>query len=237
MATYNGAPFVRAQLDSILAQLTSGDELIVSDDGSTDGTAELVESFGDRRIRCYRNAFRSITRNFEFALRHARGDIVFLADQDDVWLPGKVAESCEELEHASLVVTDCIVADADGNALCGSYFKLMGSRPGLWRNFWRNGFHGCCMAFRRELLQIALPIPPDVAHDYWIGMLAELCGKTSFLPRPLLLYRRKDPAAVAAVTKSRRPLHSRVQSRLILATRLAARFAAMRGAVWTPSQG
>jgi glycosyltransferase involved in cell wall biosynthesis len=230
MTTYNGARHVRAQVASVLAQLGDADELLISDDGSTDGTQAVLDSFGDHRIRLFRNGFHDITRNFDFVLRHARGEVVFLADQDDEWLDGKVRACCEALVRNILVVTDCVVADADGHAVIESYFERMRSGPGLLRNFWRNRHLGCCMAFRRELLQLALPIPNDVAHDYWIGMVAQFYGETCFLPRKLLAYRRKDNAAIHATFHSTRPILTRIRGRMVLARRLAERMLAVRAA-------
>ena len=91
MAVYNGEKYIREQIASILGQLAPGDELIISDDGSSDGTLDEARAFGDARIRLLANQLdRGYSGNFENAIRHAGGDIIFLSDQDDVWLPGRV---------------------------------------------------------------------------------------------------------------------------------------------------
>lgn len=105
MATYNGGKYIREQMDSILAQEFKENpdaemEVIVSDDGSTDDTLRIVEAYCDPRIRIVHhtehhlyhwfNASRAVTANFENAIRHAKGDYIFLSDQDDVWYPWKV---------------------------------------------------------------------------------------------------------------------------------------------------
>jgi glycosyltransferase involved in cell wall biosynthesis len=223
MATYNGERFIEPQLESILAQLGPQDELIVSDDGSTDATLRAIRRFADPRVRVFESAHRGAALNFGNALAHASGRCLFLSDQDDRWLPGKLEESCEALERHRLVVTDCRVVDAQGAVLHESYFALMGSGPGALRNFVRNRYLGCCMAFRREVLALALPIPSGVAHDFWIGMLEELAGKPLFLPRILLEYRRHEATASYAAGKSERPVAARLATRGVLALRLLAR--------------
>ncbi|MFY9314150.1 MAG: glycosyltransferase family 2 protein [Burkholderiales bacterium] len=228
MATCNGERFIEPQVASILAQLGPQDEIVVSDDHSSDRTLEKIRGFGDRRIRVFKNPRRGVTANFENALAHATGEFVFLSDQDDVWLEGKRATMCDALASHALVLSDCRVADAEGRLLHESYFALLGSRPGLVRNFLRNSYLGCCMAFRRGLLELALPIPAAVAHDYWIGMLGELTGKPLFLARALLMYRRHGATASFAGGKSGRPLATRIGSRVVLAWHLLRRMGTIR---------
>jgi glycosyltransferase involved in cell wall biosynthesis len=223
MAAYNGERFIQPQLESILMQLGPRDELVVSDDGSTDGTLGAIRRFADPRVRVFESAHRGVTLNFGNALARARGRFVLLSDQDDRWLPGKLEESCNALERSRLVVSDCRVIDANGSVLHESYFALMDSGPGALRNFVRNRYLGCCMAFRRELLALALPIPARVAHDFWIGMLEELTGKPLFLPRVLLEYRRHGATASYAAGKSERSVSTRLATRGALALELLAR--------------
>src|SRR5687767_8891539 len=97
MATFNGARFVEAQVESILRELRPDDELVVSDDGSSDATLDKVRRFSDARVRILAAGRLGVAPNFEHALRHARGDCIFLSDQDDVWLPGKVELMCKAL--------------------------------------------------------------------------------------------------------------------------------------------
>lgn len=228
MATFNGERYIDEQMESILAQLGAEDEVVVCDDGSTDATLHKIRRFADSRIRVIESKHGGISSAFNSALSLASGKYLFLADQDDVWLSGRLAEVCDALASHVLVVSDCAVVDSDGTMLHESYFGLLGSGPGLLRNLLRNSYLGCCMAFRRELLQAALPIPPDVLHDYWIGMLAELIEKPYFLDRKLLLYRRHAGTASFAAGKSDRPISTRIRSRLKLATRLAGRISRIK---------
>lgn len=198
IATYNGARYIAEQLASILKQLSAEDEVVVSDDGSTDGTIDIVRSLNDRRIRIVDGPRRhSPTLNFEWALRNAKGEYIFLADQDDVWLEGKVTRCVEELQMCDCVVSDARVTDSLLNTTSESLFQLMHVRRGRLSNLlWRNGYTGCCMAFKREVLSKALPFPTDIPmHDIWIGNVAAFCGSLHFINDRLLLFRRHDAAA------------------------------------------
>lgn len=198
IATYNGARYIGEQLASILKQLSAEDEVVVSDDGSTDGTIDIVRSLNDRRIRIVDGPRRhSPTLNFEWALRNAKGEYVFLADQDDVWLEGKVRRCVEELQKCDCVVSDARVTDSCLNTTSESLFQLMHVRRGRLSNLlWRNGYTGCCMAFKREVLSKALPFPTDIPmHDIWIGNVAAFCGRLRFIDDRLLLFRRHDATA------------------------------------------
>lgn len=216
MACYNGELFIEQQISSILSQLGIYDELIVSDDGSSDATFRIVQSFADRRIRLVTNPNpASPARNFEHALRHARGSLIFLADQDDIWEQNKLAIQAGLLERFDLVVSDCCLIDAAGTQLAESFFAQLGSGPGFLKNLYKNSFLGCCMAFRRSILEKALPFPSAIAmHDIWIGLTAELCGTTYFCPEKLVRYRRHNATASTAGRKSTFSITSQVAYRL-----------------------
>ena len=192
MATYNGALFIERQLNSILHQLTIEDEVIISDDGSTDNTLQLINNFADQRIKVITNKNRhGPVGNFENALKHSSGKLIFLADQDDIWLPDKVTIMAPLLLTYDLVLSDCEVTDHQGNVLRPSFFKYRGSRQGFWTNLYRNSYVGCCMAFRREILTYILPFPTHIhMHDWWIGLLVEAKGQVVFYKEPLIKYVR-----------------------------------------------
>ncbi|MBN8451438.1 MAG: glycosyltransferase family 2 protein [Accumulibacter sp.] len=192
LCTYNGARYLQGQLASVLCQLGSEDEVILVDDVSTDDTVAVAESFADRRIKIFRNVERlGIVRNFERALMESRGELLFLCDQDDLWLPKKVAIVRAALQECDLVISDATLVDATGEETAGSFFALHNSGPGLLRNVVRNSYIGCCMAFRRKLLDVALPFPKGVPmHDVWLGCVAEMLGSTRFVGQALVHYRR-----------------------------------------------
>ncbi len=225
LAAYNGEKFIHEQLQSVLAQIDAGDEIILADDGSSDATVNLVQNLGDPRIKILTSpAPLGVVKNFERALSAARGDCIFLCDQDDIWLPGKVQACLQALQTHLLVVTDCTVTDAELNPLHPSFFRLRDSGPGILKNIIKNSYLGCCMAFRRELLTHALPIPRQTPmHDMWLGMLAEYHGSVFFLPNPYILYRRHGHNATPTAGQSSFSLLAKLRYRLTLARLLAAR--------------
>ncbi len=206
MPTYNGERFIELQISSILSQLGKNDELIISDDGSTDGTIRLIGNFKkmDSRVRVLRGPGRGVIANVSNALAAAEGKYIFLADQDDYWEPGKVKKMLTAFAktHAPLIVHDATVVTANGSGIIApSFFATKNCHAGYLRNIIRNSYIGCCMAFRREILKYALPIPEDIKmHDQWIGMVAEAlakgkagagkCRKPVFFASKLIKYRR-----------------------------------------------
>jgi glycosyltransferase involved in cell wall biosynthesis len=196
MATFNGARFVERQIATILEQLAPEDELVVSDDSSADDTVAIVRAFADPRIRILDgNAFRSPLGNFEHAIRQARGDTIVLADQDDVWLDNKLPLVRElfsgEVRRPYLVVLDAEIVDEGEHPLEPSVLAKLHAGPGLLKNLWTNRYLGCCMAFSRDLLDVALPFPEGVGmHDIWLGQLCERIGTTAFVPVVTMRYRR-----------------------------------------------
>lgn len=125
MATYNGAKYIKEQIDSILCQLSDSDELIISDDHSTDVTCEIVNSYCDKRIKLFENTLKKgVTHNFENALVHASGDVIFLADQDDVWLSDKIECMTEFLKQGQydVVMSNCSMVDSNLRMLKERYF-------------------------------------------------------------------------------------------------------------------
>jgi glycosyltransferase involved in cell wall biosynthesis len=196
MAMYNGAAFVVPQVDSILRQLRDGDELIVVDDASNDGSPALLRGIGDPRVQVHRNdANAGILRAFEKALRLARGEIVFLSDHDDVWLDGKLDKMLAVYRarpDVTMVLSDARLIDEAGREVSESFFSLRGRfATGLVRNFIKNKYLGCTLSFRRSMLKHFLPIPSDVPmHDIWFGALNEIYGRTHFIDEPLVAYRR-----------------------------------------------
>ena len=196
MATYNGEAFIREQLLSILSQLSLKDEVLIADDGSSDATLEIIQGLNDSRIKVLAPEQKNLgpTYNLERALASARGEFIFLADQDDLWLENKVSKVLAEFENLTV---SCVLHDAyfyaqNATGKWEQGKRLFEVRPpwhGIWANVLKNSFTGCCMAFRRELLDLALPFPQGLPmHDQWIGICAEKIKKARFLKEPLLEY-------------------------------------------------
>ena len=221
VATYNGERYIEAQLRSILAQIAASDEVIVSDDGSTDRTLEIIGSIGDKRIRVVHSTAHYFRDNFANALRHAKGEIIFLSDQDDVWLDGKYDRCIAELKNVDLVCTNAKETDKDLNVINEDFFSVYHSGTGILKNSLNNTYYGACMAFRRKVLNEALPFPEthEIGHDVWLGLVAEMTGTVRFIDTPYLLYRRHAGTVTNTnhlLTRSNRPLWRKLWSRIIM---------------------
>jgi len=194
MATYNGRKYIKEQLESILSQISEFDEVIISDDSSSDDTLDIIESFGDNRIIVYRNCFRNVVKNFEFAISRACGDVIFLSDQDDIWHPKKVERYLEQFRNNNigLVISNLQIIDKNGNPIDRFFFN-QGFHSGLLKNIIKNNFIGCSMAFRKEIISKALPFPKNIPmHDWWIGLCAIKCTNIKYIDEKLIYYRRHD---------------------------------------------
>lgn len=201
MATYNGERFIKEQIDSILCQLSPDDELVISDDGSTDRTLEIIASYDDKRIKVlHHKSFSSksfknsklptVSFNFENALKIAKGDYIFLSDQDDIWLPNKIKKSIDALQSADFALSNFSVIDDDGNLKVKKFYKNNPIKKLLLKNILNPHFIGCCLCFDKFILQRILPFPKTtLSHDFWIGLVSMKFGKVSFIDEPLILHR------------------------------------------------
>ena len=226
IATYNGEKYLKEQFDSILSQLSDEDEIIISDDSSTDKTLAIIDSYHDKRIRVFPNQkFHSPIFNFENALKHARGDYIFLSDQDDVWECDKVKIILPYLSRYSLVVSNCSIMDKDGILIREAYFNDNMQKGGVLRNIVHNNYLGCCMAFRKEVLRVALPFPAKIAmHDIWLGLCASAFFSTIFIPDKLIRYRRHGNNASDTAGTSSLPWLYRINYRIYFLSQLVKRF-------------
>jgi len=196
MAVYNGERFLRQQVDSVLNELLPGDELIIIDDASTDASFTLLEGISSPALQIYTNPSNlGVIGSFERGLQIAAHEFIFLCDQDDVWLPGKRAAFVAAFEQdptVSVVISDAQVIDAQGQLSAQSFMATRGGFNGsVYATVWRNRYLGCAMALHRSLLELALPIPPQVPmHDMWFGAIGSVTGKVVYIPKPFLQYRR-----------------------------------------------
>jgi glycosyltransferase involved in cell wall biosynthesis len=196
VATYQGAAYVTEQLRSVLDQLGPGDELVVVDDASRDDTVARVRALDDDRVRLVASPVnRGYVRTFEHALGLARGRVLLLADQDDVWAPGRLAAMVAALSGpgaADVVATNLATlggpdrirgpygqadwhlrAAASGHRVRNVLGVLAGNRP----------YYGCAMGLRREALATVLPFPAflDESHDLWIALYGNVAGRMRHL--------------------------------------------------------
>lgn len=200
IATYNGEKYIREQIASILPQLQAGDEIIISDDHSTDQTLEIIKSFKDNRLKIvFNETEKGYTNNFENAIKHASGDFIYLSDQDDVWLPNKVAVYSQEFQNYDFLASNAkIVGENLESTDNQTYFDLRGTSSGFLSDLIKAKSLGCCMAFNRKVLTKILPFPKNkdlCPHDLWILLMSEFYFKSKIIKEPLILYRRHEETA------------------------------------------
>lgn len=220
MSTYNGACYLRPQLDSIAAQTHPPDELIVCDDCSTDDSVEIVKTFAatapfpvDVHVN---NRNVGSTKNFERAIGLCSGDIIALCDQDDVWLPAKLGLLLAEFSPTpgvGLVFSDAEVVNEDLSPAGYSLWeKLKLEEPELKRLRDGRGFKsllqgatvtGATAAFRSCFNPLILPIPDNIAmiHDAWIAVLIAAVSRVVPLPERLIKYRQHYSQQVGVVER------------------------------------
>ncbi|MGF7079872.1 glycosyltransferase family 2 protein [Mucilaginibacter sp. UYCu711] len=216
--TYNGEFYIKEQLDSILYQLLPNDEIVISDDSSTDQTLTVIKSLSEPRIKIFEgNKFRSPIYNIENAIRHSKGDIIVLADQDDVWLPDRLKEIIDGLQAADLVLTNAFVVDDKLNKYGNTLFESLQTKKGFFENLKKNTYVGCCMAFNTSLKKKILPFPSNLPmHDQWIGLIAELHCKINFISKPSLLYRRHQLNASNTGSLSNNTIYTKLKYRMAM---------------------
>ncbi|MDE1192051.1 MAG: glycosyltransferase family 2 protein [Arachidicoccus sp.] len=231
--TYNGEKYILKQIESILKQLNEDDEIIISDDGSTDNTLNILRQLDDKRIKILYHVksketkfkFNLVTKNIENALNHSSGDYIFLADQDDIWQDNRIRIVTELLKDADLVLNDCILINETEQIVSNSYFDIIKPSIGFFKNIAKNSYLGCCMAFNRHILNYVLPFPKGkVPHDIWIGLIAEHYGKVKITEQKLVFYRRHGNNLSFSSEKSNHSLLFKLHYRLNLIILLLKRF-------------
>lgn len=209
LATYNGARFLGEQLQSLLAQTVSSFRILVRDDGSVDGTAEILRDHAQRfpdRIVLLPTGKTTLgpAGNFTRLLEHSTADYVLFSDQDDVWLADKVEITLAKMRELEarhgpatplLVHTDLKVVAADLQPLGESFWAYQHLVPvvaeHLNRLLVQNVITGCTTMVNRPLVRLAAPVPEGaIMHDWWLGLTAAAFGQIGHLSQPTVLYRQ-----------------------------------------------
>ncbi len=194
LAAYKGEKYIVEQVRSILSQLSENDELVISDDYPQGETKAALEDIlkNDPRVKYIHGKSQGLIKNFEYAINNSRGDFIFLSDQDDVWLEGKVKAVMSEFENgADVVMHDAFITDGELNPTGERAFALNSAGKGVFKNILKNSYQGSCMAFRKEMKEYILPFPEKIPmHDQWIGLMGEKHGKVHLIDHPYILYRR-----------------------------------------------
>lgn len=197
MATYNGSEFIKRQLDSIVQQLDTTDEVIIVDDNSTDGTTKIIlDNYSSNQVKLIKNNknIGSIG-SFEKAMSKASGEFIFLADQDDIWFDNKVEVMMDLFKTgADLIVHDAIVVNGNLEEIDESWnhYNHNHVTSSIIKNTIKNGYTGCMMAFRNTILREVLPFPKKIEmHDQWIAQVSMKNNKSIVcLEQPLMYYVR-----------------------------------------------
>lgn len=213
LISYNGVEYIEEQLLSILNQTVKPDEVIISDDGSTDGTIELIQriieeySALDIKITLLTdNPIHGISSNMNWALMHTSGDIIFISGQDDVWFKNKIKSTLKVYDNkqdAKVVITNALMIDANGEKypklFCERFISSLGVDDGFSIKVDRSKYlesaesdalvSGPVLSFKRSLLELIIPIPPSILEDQWIEFVGLAEDSLYFLNEKTTCYR------------------------------------------------
>ena len=209
LAVYNAGPYLQAQLDSIFGQSHGNWHLIIRDDCSSDGSADLISDLAKARpgrvtIIDSNGENLGASRNFMRLMRHSTSPYLMFCDQDDVWFPDKVEATLAKMKEMEgeygedtpiLVHTDLKVVDESLRVVSDSLWKYQLSDPvggsSLNRLLLQNVATGCTVMINRPLLDLALPIPEKaLMHDWWLALVASAFGKIGHIDKTTILYRQ-----------------------------------------------
>jgi len=212
LSTYNGAKYLKKQLDSLYAKTYSTVEIIARDDGSVDNTIEILKSYDVKLIETKENlgAKRSFAELLSYAVANSDSDYFMFCDQDDVWESDKVEKTLAKMQEMEkqfeniplLVHTDLEVVDERLNSLNSSFMDFQKINP-MKNNFHnlliQNTITGCTVMINRKLAEICLPIPNGaIMHDWWIGLVASKFGKIGYVDEPTMQYRQHTSNTIGA---------------------------------------
>ncbi len=207
LSTYNGAPFLEELLQSLYAQTFTDWHLLIRDDGSTDGTIELLNQWWEKdkeriTILNSENINLGPKRSFEKLLQQSEADYILFCDQDDVWLPHKIEHTLKKMQEPesknpntpALVFSDLTVTDNNLQIVHPSLWKFTKVNPENINNIYKliinNPVVGCTVMINKKLKEQALPFPAGaIMHDLWLAITAASHGKIVYINEPAVLYR------------------------------------------------
>ena|SRR5579864_1797359 len=207
MCTYNGARYLREQLESVASQRLLPDEMVICDDDSSDETVQMLREFAGRApflVRLFVNDITlGATKNFEKAIGLCQMPIIVLCDQDDVWHPDKlecIDRVFRERPRSAAVFSDAELIGDDSHLLQGTLWESFSFTPheqnlfnygrGLQVLLKHRTVTGATMAFRQEYRDLVVPIPANHVHDSWISFLLASVSEIALIERPTIRYRR-----------------------------------------------
>jgi glycosyltransferase involved in cell wall biosynthesis len=219
IATYNGELYIHEQISSIIPQMKNNDELIISDNFSTDNTINIIiNNFFDNRIKIFFCNKLGVVNNFENAILNSTKEIICLCDQDDTWLPGRLDAIRNTHCDYDLIIVNGFINDCLGPKIYDSVFQL----PNFTETIFKNSILGCSMSFNRSVAGISLPMPKGIPmHDWWIYLISILCFKVFLIRDPLFIYRRHSSNASSTFSFNENSIFKKLLFRLLLLVSLA----------------
>ena len=231
LCTYNGEKFLKEQLESFLIQTQLPDELIICDDYSTDSTVEILKDFENYspffvQIEINQKQF-GVVKNFEKAISLCTGDLIFLSDQDDVWLPEKIeiiTKQFEQNEELGMIFTDAELIDENSQKLNKTLFaeifrKIDKSKPLFDLCLNKNVVTGATMVFRSKFRDNFLSIPsniPNRIHDGWIALVISAITNCKYLEKQLIKYRQHSQQQLGLFGKTYENSIERLKEEIII---------------------
>jgi glycosyltransferase involved in cell wall biosynthesis len=217
LATYNGERFLSEQIQSLLNQTCAHWRLIIRDDGSTDNTRSIIYRYQQQypqKIIVLEDSQTNLgaCRNFARLLEHSSAEYVMFSDQDDVWLPAKIALTLEKMKKMVerygndvplLVYTDMKVVNDRLSIISESFWKNQAFNPAIGQSLSRflvsNVATGCTVMINKKLRELSVPIPQEaLMHDWWVGLIAVAFGRTDYVDDVTMLYRQHCMNVVGA---------------------------------------
>lgn len=225
LCTFNGEEYIADQLRSIASQTIVPDEIVISDDASTDNTVSLITEtikklkkdfpdFSQTHLVVTKNKTSlGVTKNFEQAISQTSGELIVLSDQDDVWEKNKIERILSSFSgHKDFIFGDATLIDDSGNSLGHSLFEALAVTSGEKKIITsshptkalikRNIVTGATAGFKREIFELASPFPPGWVHDEWLAMVASLTGKSFAITESLTRYRQHGNNQIGAKKKT-----------------------------------
>ena len=221
MATYNGERFLEAQMESVVKQSYPAIEIIVVDDGSTDGTAAILQSYASQHnnIRLYFSEGRNLgyIKNFERGCRLATGDYISFCDQDDVWHPDKTQILMDAIGNNPMVYCDSELVDSTLNSLHRKHsdHKKLQSLDNCLCFATDNCVGGHALIMKKEIFVYADPFPVEMPYDLWCAFAATFYGTIQYVDQTLVKWRQhENNITVSAKSKESRLAETRIRMKL-----------------------
>ena len=225
MATYNGEKYLREQVDSLLAQSYPSLEFVFVDDASSDASLAILQEYAlrDSRIRFISNPVnQGLLATFETGIRASKGEMIALSDQDDVWMPEKISLLAGAIDSHSLIYADSALTNAAGT-ITGKFSDRnhLCDYPTALHYVFGTKAMGHAMLFKREIIDIALPFPDYVGHDYILGFAAAALKGVSYFPATLVNYRQHSSNTMGAdLSKGKKNYNTREERNARIVKRL-----------------